>query len=366
MLGGELGGELGADPTSSRCSTVSRTPSAKVTYVGEDDVDGRVARRTTDGRDRPRPKLVDRPAGAREPARRRQHADASTSGSTARTASARCDFDCPKQVGHGRAEPSPTGAPTSRSRRRRRRGHRDDPDLGLDVAGRHRSTDRTRLAAALLPRMPFMVVGTGPLGIGMLERLASRALSRWRTSVISAGLTWRPSFWTCVTSLGSGTSPSPLPQTTSWIGISAATRSCLRRSRGQQLAQPVGVALADQDDAGRADDAVHDVLLLGEGDRPGRSSSRGASIRSAAAAAPGWPSIWLYAAFWARRPKTISASERAEQQRADDRDDPADQPVAGQQPEDARSRRPRRAGTTPAGSEADPRVGLAWSSGRSR
>ena len=49
-------------------------------------------------------------------------------------------------------------------------------------------------------------------------------------SVISAGLTSRPSFWTWRTSLGSGTSPSPFPQITSWIGVSAATRSCLRRS----------------------------------------------------------------------------------------------------------------------------------------
>src|SRR3712207_9475260 len=43
---------------------------------------------------------------------------------------------------------------------------------------------------------------TGPLGRGSLPRWASRALSRWRMSVISAGLTERPSFWTWRTSLG--------------------------------------------------------------------------------------------------------------------------------------------------------------------
>ena len=53
--------------------------------------------------------------------------------------------------------------------------------------------------------MPFMLVGTGPLGSGMFERLASSALSRLRMSVISAGFTERPSFCTCLTSLGSGT-----------------------------------------------------------------------------------------------------------------------------------------------------------------
>ncbi len=36
----------------------------------------------------------------------------------------------------------------------------------------------------MLPRIPFMLVGTGPLGIGMLERLASSALIRASTSVI--------------------------------------------------------------------------------------------------------------------------------------------------------------------------------------
>ena len=38
-------------------------------------------------------------------------------------------------------------------------------------------------------RMPFMLVGTGPFGIGTLGRAASSARSRARTSVISAGLT---------------------------------------------------------------------------------------------------------------------------------------------------------------------------------
>ena len=53
----------------------------------------------------------------------------------------------------------------------------------------------TKLPAApdqrprMLPRRPFMLVGIGPLGIGMAERCASSALSRLRMSVISAGLT---------------------------------------------------------------------------------------------------------------------------------------------------------------------------------
>ena len=92
-------------------------------------------------------------------------------------------------------------------------------------------TRRTRVTdPRMLPRSPFMLVGIGPFGIGIADRWASSALSRLRMSVISAGFTSRPSFWTWRTSLGSGTSPSPLPQITSWIGVSAATRSCLRRS----------------------------------------------------------------------------------------------------------------------------------------
>ena len=68
-----------------------------------------------------------------------------------------------------------------------------------------RTAEQTRVGACtrerptgqrprMLPRMPFMLVGTGPLGIGMFGRLASSALSRLRMSVISAGLTWRLSF----------------------------------------------------------------------------------------------------------------------------------------------------------------------------
>ena len=63
---------------------------------------------------------------------------------------------------------------------------------------------RTGQRPRIWPRMPFIEVGTGPLGIGMLERLASRALIRCRTSVIWAGLmalgslvTWRFSLPSC-------------------------------------------------------------------------------------------------------------------------------------------------------------------------
>ena len=53
--------------------------------------------------------------------------------------------------------------------------------------------------------MPFIEVGIGPLGIGIAERLASRALIRASTSVIWAGLSSRPSLVTCLVSLASGT-----------------------------------------------------------------------------------------------------------------------------------------------------------------
>ena len=156
-------------------------------------------------------------------------------------------------------------------------------------------------------RMPFMLVGTGPFGSGMFDRLASSALSRLRMSVISAGLTWRPSFWTCLTSFGSGTSPSPFPQTTSWIGVSAATRSCLRRSEVSSARRRCGLPSPTRTmPGGPTTRCTTSCCLLnaitGSDFQPRRS------IRSAAAAAPGCPSICVYAAFWARRPNTIIAS----------------------------------------------------------
>ena len=212
--------------------------------------------------------------------------------------------------------------------------------------------------------MPFMLVGIGPLGSGMLRALASSALSRLSMSVISAGLSLAPSFVTCRTSLGSGTWPSPLPHDDLVDRGLGGDPLVLAALGGQQLLQPVGVALADQHDAGRADHAVHDVLLLGEGDRRVGLPAAAQHAAGAAAAAPGWPSIWLYAAFWARRPKTISAGEQAEQQRR------------RRSPDDSRAR--RRAGSqnsakptaradeeAPAGSTGRSAGRTSWSSGRS-
>ncbi len=217
----------------------------------------------------------------------------------------------------------------------------------------------------MLPRMPFMLVGTGPLGSGMVGRLASSALSRLRMSVISAGLTWRPSLCTWRTSLGSGTSPSPLPHDDLVDRASRRRPARACGARWPSASQPVGVALADQDDAGRPDDAVHDVLLLGEARRPGRSSSRARSIRSAAAARPGWPSIWAYAACLGAAAEDDQGASSAEQQRADDRGDQVQGAGAGQQPE----QREADGGTEDERAEEPPRqlrVGASSPSGRSR
>ena len=115
----------------------------------------------------------------------------------------------------------------------------------------------------MFPRAPFMLVGTGPLGSGMLDRLASSALSRWSTSVISAGLTLRPSLVTWRTSFGSGTCALAVAADDLVDRRLGGDPLVLAALGGQQRLEPVGVALADQDDAGRADDAVHEVLLLG-------------------------------------------------------------------------------------------------------
>ncbi len=66
------------------------------------------------------------------------------------------------------------------------------PTLVVDAAGSSVSGQRPRM----FWRAPFMLVGTGPLGSGMFERLASSAFSRASTSVIWAGLMLRPSFVT--------------------------------------------------------------------------------------------------------------------------------------------------------------------------
>ena len=111
-----------------------------------------------------------------------------------------------------------------------------------------------------------MLVGTGPLGSGATGRAASIALSRLSRSVISAGATWRLSLPTYLTSFGSGTWPSRVADddlVDRRLGGDPLVAAALG---GQQRLEAAGVALADQHDAGRTDDAVHDVLLLVERD----------------------------------------------------------------------------------------------------
>ena len=93
----------------------------------------------------------------------------------------------------------------------RRGGVRVREPAGLKADYRSRGGSRLGLAAARIsttatdqgqrpriwPRKPFMLVGTGPLGIGMIGRAASIALSRLSMSVISAGFTWRFILPTC-------------------------------------------------------------------------------------------------------------------------------------------------------------------------
>ena len=137
MLGGELGGELDAHPDLESMFDGLEGAISEATYVGEDDVQGESLSHYSVEIDPA--ELVD---GAEQPgpARRRQHAGRSTSGSTARTTSARSSST---RSTVGTVELTPLGL----GRRRRDRGAArgpGDPVLG-DVRG---LTDRRRLAAA--------------------------------------------------------------------------------------------------------------------------------------------------------------------------------------------------------------------------
>ena len=86
-----------------------------------------------------------------------------------------------------------------------RAGHGAAPGRGRRREGAGVLAPVTGQRPRWLPRMPFIEVGIGPLGIGIAERLASSALMRASTSVIWAGLRSRPSLVTCLVSLPSGT-----------------------------------------------------------------------------------------------------------------------------------------------------------------
>ena len=249
-------------------------------------------------------------------------------------------------------------------RRRRDRGAArgpGDPDLG-----RCSRADRQGLSGRAGCRAcPSCWSAPGPWASGSSDRWASSALSRLRTSVISAGLTWRPSFWTWRTSLGSGTWPSPLPHDDLVDRDLGGDPLVLAALAGHQLAQPVGVALADQHDARGADDPVHDVLLLGERDRrvglpaaaqhPQRRGGRaGLALHLAVRRVLGAPA------------EHDHRGEQAEHEAADDRHDPLDQPAAGQHLEEHEAERADDEEDAPSSQQADPPVGLAWPSGRSR
>ena len=73
-----------------------------------------------------------------------------------------------------------------------------------------------------------------------------------------------------------------------------------------------------------------------------------------AAAAPGWPSTWLNAAFWARRPKTTHQRQHAEDHRERDAGEQRDPGQHGDQEDhrggaDERQRHPQRQLPVPRG-----------------
>ena len=89
------------------------------------------------------------------------------------------------------------------------------------------------------------------------------------------------------------------------MGVSLVTRSCLRRSEvssgRRRLTLPSPMSTIPGGPTTRVTTSCCLVTAIaGSVFHPRRS------IPSAAAAAPGLPSIWLSAAFWARRPNTIS------------------------------------------------------------
>ena len=136
-----------------------------------------------------------------------------------------------------------------------------------------------------------MQVGTGPLGSGTAPRGASSALIRLSTSVMSAGRRVRFFFWMWRISLGSGTSPSPRPQTTSWMVISEATRSCLRRSEARSERTRLGWPSPTSTMPGGPTTRWTTSCCLVK-PTAGSTFQPRRSMLSAAAAAPGCPSIW--------------------------------------------------------------------------
>ena len=79
---------------------------------------------------------------------------------------------------------------------------------------------------------------------------------------------------------------------------------------GQQRAQPVGVALADQDDARGADHAVDHVLLLVEGDQLVGLPAAAQRARARAPRRRPCPPSGRTPSFWARRPKSTTVPSR--------------------------------------------------------
>ena len=273
-----------------------------------------------------------------------------TSGSTTRTGMRKLD------VRHGRPGRLMTMTVDRLGQAGLDRGVRPArPELPRCPSDRRRLTTGRRAGLsgrACCRACPSCWSAPGPWASGSSSGVASSALSRCEHVGDLGGLDLAPELLvTCLTSLGSGTWPSPLPTTTSWIGVSLATRSCLRRSAASSGREPVGVALADQDDAGRADDAVHDVLLLGEADAGSTFQPR-RSISARRRRRPGWPSIWSYGAFWARRPKTISAARMPIRSAPTTIESQLEDAASRAADQKSRSRRRRRAGTTPSGPQA--------------
>ena len=183
--------------------------------------------------------------------------------------------------------------------------------------------------------MPFMLVGTGPLGSGTWARWASSALSRLE----EVGHARRASPGGRASARGApawAAAPGPRrcrrrPRARG--SRRRPARACLR-SLAISWLQPVGVALADQHDARRADDAVHHVLLLGEADDLVDLPAAPQHL-SARAPAPAWPSIWAYAAFCARRLKTIIMPRKPSSSAPTIDMTRPRAPAAGQHPEEA-------------------------------
>ncbi len=156
----------------------------------------------------------------------------------------------------------------------RARAERERDAFGVDQV---RQAQRPRMARLA----PFMD-GSGPRGIGTLGRAASSARRRALTSVTWLGSSFFGQLLQVLGQLGQRHLALAVTHQDAGHGDAVGHLLVLLGLAGQQGLHARRRTLADQDDAARADGAVHDVELARGGDRPGcrtTSSCRASTAR---------------------------------------------------------------------------------------